>query len=713
MSVLLTGLLGLFGGSSFLIKFNFEDLSQPLLLAATLGTVASWLVTGLGRRGPVLAALAGVVVVAGAGVLTGSFEASGLRDGPLAIAQAAPPVPADASLLTVPFAAVGLAAFLGAELAQRSRAAASPVLPSLAVLLAGLVLGGAGRDLALSGPFAWTAAALVLVGWRSRPTSVVVGRQPAGGLRKGVSLALAGRAATLIVVAVVLAVGAGAVGHQVLADQDRERFEWEEPKEPDAADGEEAFNPLGRVTTLHDGANDTLFEVETSAPVERWSLAVLATYDGQSWSSDETYDTAGRELPPLPPIAAADPELLAGPPEEVDQVVAPTTEGRRSVGQRLPVVGRPVEVDIDDLLFQTESGALAADGELPDRYGVTSEVVWPDSGALADADVAGDSEARAALELPEDVPEEIADLADELTNGIDSPYGQAVALQGYFDGLELASEEPPSGHSLGHLVHFLSGTGTRRGSPEQFAASYALLARLAELPSRVVVGFNGLGAAGEHTITSHSATAWVEIKFEGVGWVSFDPVPQLATEAAPPEEEEIAGSDEDSPEDLDDEIDDDEDTDDEDLADDANDEDEADAGGGVPLYIVGPLALLGVMVTAPAVRRALRRRRQQRGPNAGERIAGAWEATLDVLHTAGVPVGQDLGAFDVVGVSETDGDREPLWALGALVNSALFAPVSPGDAAAARAWELRDEVARGYRRRRSRRQALRDYFSGR
>lgn len=704
--LVVAGMLALFAGSSFLTAFRSEDLYRPVLLAAVLGTLASGLLTGAARRGPSAAVLGGLALLTGGGVLIGSFAAEGLKDGAPTVWQAPAPVPATAAELTVPYVAVGLAALFGAEVAQRSRAAASPVLPSLLLLVLGLVLGGDGQELPLAGPFAWTAGALVLIGWRSRS----VDSSPVTGSLRQRLVSFGALGATLVTVAGLLAVGPGALAHEVLEDQELDRFRIEDREDPDDATGDAAFNPLTRVTALHDGPDEALFEVETSAPVEGWRLAVLDSYDGESWTSDQSFVPAGDELPPLPPASAPDPEALDGEPTELDQVVQATEQGRQHLGLRLPVAGRPLEVDIDGLLFHNESGTLAADGTVPDSYSVTSEVAWPDRGPLAEDDAADDAEARAALELPEEVPEEIETLASELTDGVDSAYGRAVALEGYFASFALAFEEPPSGHSFGHLSHFLFTS--QLGSPEQFAASYALLARASDLPSRVVVGFNGLGAAGEHTITSYAATAWVEVKFSDAGWVAFHPVPALAPEIAPTsDEDDVAGSDEELA------LEDQEDAGDDESDDDAEvgaggDEDDETGASQLPLIAGGVLALAILVGAAPAVRRAVRRRRQQQGSTVA-RISGAWDATLDVLRTAGLPVGDDLGALDVVGVGQQRLPGESLGALGSLVNHALFAPDPLGDAAASRAWELRDEIARDYRRSRSRGQAVRDYFTGR
>ncbi|MFC7099766.1 transglutaminase family protein [Nonomuraea rubra] len=67
---------------------------------------------------------------------------------------------------------------------------------------------------------------------------------------------------------------------------------------------------------------------------------------------------------------------------------------------------------------------------------------------------------------------------------------------------------------------------THRGTSEQFAATFALMARTLGLPSRVVVGFRpGEKSGGVYHVKSGHVMAWAEIRFEGLGWRPFYPTP--------------------------------------------------------------------------------------------------------------------------------------------------------------------------------------------
>lgn len=713
MSVLLSALLAALGAGSFLVAFEAGDLLLPMAIAAAVGAVASQAVTGWARRGSALAWLAALTALAGAGLATGSAEPAGLTDGLLTMVRSPAPLDPEPLLLTFPFLCAGLAAFLGAELAQRSTASVTPVVPSLVVLVTGLVVGG--DDLVLPSwvPLAWTAAALMLVGWRSREASQPRASRRASPQRR----LLIGRLAVVASLAVLLAVGVGSLGERALAGQDRDRFVLEDDEEPEVAEELLGFNPLTRVTALQSSPDDVaMFNAEASgSTVQFWRLTVLDAYDGTAWTAADLELTSGSdELPPLPVTSAPDPDLLDGDPLEVEQTVQLTAAGVELLGGLLPVVGQPIEADAGDgLLFHLESGTLAYDGDPPDSYQVVSELGWPDASRLPNLQVADDPEAEAALSLPDSVPEEFTGLATEITEGIESDWERAVAIEQFLrNNYQLAVEEPPTGHSFGHLTHFLSSQSSAagQGSAEQFAASYALLARLSGLPTRIVVGFDGLGASGQHVVTARTATAWAEVKFEGLGWVTIDPVPELAGGGSG--EMEVAGSDEPPPDELTgDDVDEDADED----GDDAGPAGAASEGDGPnPLVFVAAalVAMALLVMVIPVVLRARRRRRRQSAPDPAGRIAGAWAAAIDVLRVAGVPATRDLGALDVVAVTghHLDEVTEPLGQLGNLVNDGLFAATPPGDRAAHRAWDLSDQVRKGYRRSRGLRRAVRDHF---
>jgi hypothetical protein len=80
------------------------------------------------------------------------------------------------------------------------------------------------------------------------------------------------------------------------------------------------------------------------------------------------------------------------------------------------------------------------------------------------------------------------------------------------------------------------------GDDEQYAVAMSLMLRHLGIPSRVVMGFypdpkspgNG---AGEVQITGKDVHAWVEVAFDRVGWVSFDPTPPKDNVPIPPDPE--------------------------------------------------------------------------------------------------------------------------------------------------------------------------------
>jgi len=74
---------------------------------------------------------------------------------------------------------------------------------------------------------------------------------------------------------------------------------------------------------------------------------------------------------------------------------------------------------------------------------------------------------------------------------------------------------------------------TRKGFCEHYATSFVLLMRLAGIPARVVVGYQGgeLNPVGGHLVVRQSdAHAWAEVWLEGEGWTRVDPTAAVAPE---------------------------------------------------------------------------------------------------------------------------------------------------------------------------------------
>src|SRR3954471_20908057 len=121
----------------------------------------------------------------------------------------------------------------------------------------------------------------------------------------------------------------------------------------------------------------------------------------------------------------------------------------------------------------------------------------------------------------------ITDLVTELTAGVNTPYEKARRIHAYLsdrsNGFVYSLSTQP-GTSGDDLVDFLR---LKRGYCEQYAGAMAVLVRAAGVPARVALGYTPgtRQADGTRLITSDDAHAWVEVYFQDLGWVPFDPTP--------------------------------------------------------------------------------------------------------------------------------------------------------------------------------------------
>jgi Transglutaminase-like superfamily len=155
----------------------------------------------------------------------------------------------------------------------------------------------------------------------------------------------------------------------------------------------------------------------------------------------------------------------------------------------------------------------------------------------------------AELNLPKVLndPPVIASTAAELVGEAKTPIEQVRALeqtlqeQGFFsNGKE---DQPPSlaGHGASRMLRLLDAE-QMIGDDEQYAVAMALMARKLDMPARVVMGFypdwEDIGTpTGPIDIKGGDVHAWVEIAFEDIGWVPFDPTPDEDNEPVPPQQQ--------------------------------------------------------------------------------------------------------------------------------------------------------------------------------
>lgn len=157
----------------------------------------------------------------------------------------------------------------------------------------------------------------------------------------------------------------------------------------------------------------------------------------------------------------------------------------------------------------------------------------------------------AKLTLPEaqEVPPIVASQANELSADAPTAIDRVRQIEAHFqksgafsNGL-VADGQLPSlpGHSAARVRSLLSAK-QMLGDDEQYAVAMSLMLRHLGIPSRVVMGFypdpkSPENGAGDVKIMGKDVHAWVEVAFDRVGWVSFDPTPPKDNVPIPPDPE--------------------------------------------------------------------------------------------------------------------------------------------------------------------------------
>jgi protein-glutamine gamma-glutamyltransferase len=305
----------------------------------------------------------------------------------------------------------------------------------------------------------------------------------------------------------------------------------------------------------------TMFAVESNQ-AHYWRTIALDRFDGHRWERSEESDAGAVPLPETP--RGADP-LSRGNPEWVRRVQV-TVGALRSDFVITP--GTPLAIDgVEGASVTSDGTAVIEDKPLSegDSYLATAYVPDPSAAELraAEGDYdptlarytqlavpgpptvenAGPSALRPAttVQLPfrgsgSPSPEtegaleaspygEAYRLATELTSGAPSTFDAVNAIEDHLAGEYAYSENPPQ--SEFPLASFLFED--RVGYCQQFSGAMALMLRMVGIPARVASGFApgspDLEQDGLFQVEDFDAHSWVEVYFNGIGWVPFDPTP--------------------------------------------------------------------------------------------------------------------------------------------------------------------------------------------
>ncbi len=607
----------------------FDQFEWSILLAPVLPAVAAIALVGRHVALRTLAAVAAVIAAVVVSVVANSGAAGDVVDaltsGAKGLLSTDWPSPDRADLIGTVVAVIAAATALSVELAGRRRFHLLPLVPMLVCYVAAVGLSSPrGVD--------WTS--LVVLGVASTLFALI---RNDGTLHDRWTLLRGERRilALLLIGAVVVALITLPVALGARADPRRDDPAQQTDPIIDPIEVTLALRALDPAIDLH-----RIVASDGTGLPQRWRTAALASYDGRRWSPALTLRPIGRTLGSATgPVVDASIEFLddtltlvplPGAPISVDADV--DTDAERTVVRLSESPGNAVSIVAN----------VAPSLEDAERVGVTPRIIDESTSTLTDL--------ATALAGPGDMIDQLTQL--ETTMREEFVFDSGV--QG--GGLQQAL-----------IDRFLRDT--QRGTSEQFAAAFVLLARAIGIEARVATGYVVTDATatapetggGELTLRSSDAAVWPEVRLDDGRWLAFDPVPAVESNdgAPPPPEPQIQTPAAPQPP-----IDPPPDPDNETPP--ADEPTTADTGAtlsAVLTWTVRIVAGLGVLLAPLLVAAALivglkhrRRRRRLRATVAAERIRGAWALATDALVDAGL----------TIATSATDGesarDGEPLVA---------------------------------------------------
>lgn len=292
-------------------------------------------------------------------------------------------------------------------------------------------------------------------------------------------------------------------------------------------------SPMVSLTALlGDESDQELFRVTTTTP-HYWRQTALDEFDGAQMTAtaqSREIDSSTRLDSVLDP--ADDTRPRAAGAEDVREQIGVSLVGLQTTWLPTVPVTRSVDASVD-LRYIDDTASVLADTDEPAdglSYRVTADVRQFTPDELRAAPHVHRSTMPDQFTVPTNLPAILTSTARGLATGL-NPYDAALALQNYFrsDAFtydRLADYRNASDPWSAFLIR-------RRGFCQQFAVTFAAMARTVGLPTRVAVGFTPgdldppgpSGAPTGRTIRGRNAHAWPEVYFSGIGWVAFEPTP--------------------------------------------------------------------------------------------------------------------------------------------------------------------------------------------
>lgn len=261
-----------------------------------------------------------------------------------------------------------------------------------------------------------------------------------------------------------------------------------------------------------------------------WRGVVYDEYTGRGWVNTATSITS---------IAANDPRLnaiqykLREPVTQTIRVLQPGTV-------QLHLLPQPIDVNLPARAQYSTIDGVSDIGVVPlnvsilqSRRPLKAGDTYRAVSSLSVADVQSLREAgtnypewvvRTYLQLPDDLPQRVRDLAAEITAGQDNAYDQVSAIEAYLRKIKYDEQIPAPPPGVDGVDWFLFEE--QAGYCDYYASALVVMARTLGIPARIAAGYS-LGdydrEIGAYRQREYDAHSWPEVFFPEYGWVEFEP----------------------------------------------------------------------------------------------------------------------------------------------------------------------------------------------
>jgi transglutaminase-like putative cysteine protease len=186
--------------------------------------------------------------------------------------------------------------------------------------------------------------------------------------------------------------------------------------------------------------------------------------------------------------------------------------------------GRPLASDSSPAFFDLTVVRARRPPRAGDTYNVVSAITAADEDSLrADSTRYSEWISATYLQLPDDLPARVRNLAKNITDQYGNPYDKASAIERYVRAKIKYNEKvsaPPANRDGVDYTLF----DRTEGYCNYYASAFVVLARAVGIPARVAAGYTlGEYEGGTFHIVEADAHSWAEVYFPNYGWIEFEP----------------------------------------------------------------------------------------------------------------------------------------------------------------------------------------------